>query len=601
MRCNEKNLQQLMKDIEAGKIQLPDFQRDWVWDDYRIKALIASIISNFPIGAAMFLEYGNPDIQFKYREIENAPKTNVIPSDLVLDGQQRLTSIYNAMYQKGAVKTVTDKKKTILRYYYLDIVSLCNGENDTLDCILSIPETKKVTENFGKDVKLDLSNREYEYANHMYPVNLIFDTIGTQQWQQGYSLYHQFNAEIMNNYFAFYNNVIAKMLQYDFPVITLDKNTPREAVCQVFEQVNTGGVSLTVFELVTAIFAMDNFQLRDDWRERKEKYFDSDILSVVTESDFLIAVTLISNYFRFKNEGKAVSCKKKDVLKLSLTEYQTFADKICNGFVTACNLLNEERIFSEKDLPYSTQLIPLAVISALLEKEMKTSITKDKIKRWYWCGVMGELYGGANETRYVNDVVGVLDWIKNDGEEPKTIKEAYFNPTRLLGLQSRLSAAYKGIMALLLKNGCKDFISGADMDFTVYKKDSIDIHHIFPQDYCIKQKLDRTKWNSIVNKTPLTYSTNREIGGAAPNIYISRIEEKMQVLPQDLDTYLSSHLIDIGCIRNNDFQNYFLHRAAMLLDLIGKAMGKPIESRDSKEIQESFGGSLLCYIYHYDN
>lgn len=185
MRCNEKNLQQLMKNIEAGKIQLPDFQRDWVWDDYRIKALIASIISNFPIGAAMFLEYGNPDIQFKYREIANAPKTDVIPSELVLDGPQRLTSIYNAMYQKGAVKTITDKKKPIERYYYLDIRSLNDNDNDTIDGILSIPETKKITENFGKDVKLDLSKQDYEFENHMYPINLIFDTIGTQQWQQG--------------------------------------------------------------------------------------------------------------------------------------------------------------------------------------------------------------------------------------------------------------------------------------------------------------------------------------------------------------------------------------------------------------------------------
>ena len=345
---------------------------------------------------------------------------------------------------------------------------------------------------------------------------------------------------------------------------------------------------------------MDNFQLRDDWREKKEKFFNNDVLSVVTESDFLIATTLITNYYRFISEGKAVSCKKKDVLKLALSDYKSHADKICNGFVTACNLLNEERIFSEKDLPYSTQLIPLAVICALLEKEVKTSVTKDKIKRWYWCGVMGELYGGANETRYVNDVVGVLDWIQNNGDEPKTIKEAYFNPTRLLGLQSRLSAAYKGIMALLLKNGCKDFISGADMDFTVYKKDSIDIHHIFPQDYCIKQNYDKTKWNSIVNKTPLTYSTNREIGGVAPSVYISRIENKMQVLPENLDQYLYSHLIDVESIRQNDFQEYFLRRAALLLDLIGKAMGKPIGERNSEEIKERFGGSLFYYIYHYN-
>lgn len=591
MRCNEKNLQQLMKDIEVGKIQLPDFQRDWVWDDHRIKALIASIISNFPIGAAMFLEYGNPDIQFKYREIANAPQTNTIPTELVLDGQQRLTSIYNAMYQKNSVKTITDKKKPIERYYYLDIMSLSDPDIDTIDGIISIPETKKITEDFGKKVKLDLSKQEYEFQNHMYPVNLIFDTIGTQQWQQGYILYHN-DTTIMNNYFTFYNNIIAKMLQYDFPVITLDKNTPREAVCQVFEQVNTGGVSLTVFELVTAIFAMDSFRLRDDWKRRKETYFNDDVLSVVTESDFLIAVTLMANYHRFKSEGKAVSCKKKDVLKLTLEDYKKYADPVSKGFVSACALLNEDRIFSEKDLPYSTQLIPLSVICSLLEKEIKTSVVKEKIKRWYWCGVLGELYGSANETRYVNDVVGVLDWISNNGEEPKTIKEAYFHPTRLLGLQTRLSAAYKGIMALILKNGCKDFISGADMDFTVYKKDTIDIHHIFPQDYCMKQNYDKAKWNSIVNKTPLTYSTNREIGGVSPGTYIEKIEKKMQVSPQNLDVYLSSHLIDTKSIRENDFDTYFTKRASALLDLIGTAMGKPITNRDSEEIIANFGNPL---------
>lgn len=47
---------------------------------------------------------------------------------------------------------------------------------------------------------------------------------------------------------------------------------------------------------------------------------------------------------------------------------------------------------------------------------------------------------------------------------PKTISDAYFSPIRLLGLQSRQSAAYKGIMALILKNQSKDFISGQDMD-----------------------------------------------------------------------------------------------------------------------------------------
>lgn len=592
MLCNEKNLQSLMQDIDSGNIQLPDFQRNWVWDDNRIKNLIASIISNYPIGAAMFLEYGNPDIQFKYREIENAPKTNIIPTALVLDGQQRLTSIYNAMYQKGAVKTVTDKKKEIKRFYYLDIDLLYNGENDAIEGILSVPETKQITENFGKEVKLDLSSQEHEFANHKFPVNIIFNTIAVSQWQQGYLQYHNADKTIMERFFLFYNRIIAKMLQYSFPVITLDKTTPREAVCQVFEQVNTGGVSLTVFELVTAIFAMNNYQLRDDWQKRKEKYFNDDILKVVTESDFLIAVTLISSYNKSLSDRKAVSCKKKDVLKLSLSEYLKYCDELSDGFVTASKFLGEERIFSERDLPYSTQLIPLAVLCTLLKKEIKTSVIKDKIKKWYWCGVLGELYGGANETRYVNDVVGVMEWVNNNSDEPKTIKEAYFNPLRLLGLQSRLSAAYKGIMALILKNGCKDLISGSDMDFTVYNQDSIDIHHIFPQDYCIKKGYSKIKWNSIINKTPITYSTNREIGGVAPSQYLNKIETKKKVTHDDLNIYLESHLINTDFIRSDDFDKYFLDRASRLLDIIGNAMGKPITNRDNDEIIKEFGGVL---------
>lgn len=146
---------------------------------------------------------------------------------------------------------------------------------------------------------------------------------------------------------------------------------------------------------------------------------------------------------------------------------------------------------------------------------------KDKIKKWYWCGVFGEMYGGANETRYVNDVVGVMDWIADNNKIPKTVQEAYFIPSRLLSLQSRQSAAYKGIMALVLKNHCKDFISGREMDFTVYNAESIDIHHIFPKDYCEKNNYPKSKWNSVVNKTPISYSTNREIGGVAPSKYLA--------------------------------------------------------------------------------
>ena len=97
MKTNDTPILDLMKDISRGKIQLPDFQRGWVWDDNRIRGLIASITQNFPVGAAMFLEYGNENVLFKYRTIEGAPTTNAKPEYLILDGQQRLTSIYSSL------------------------------------------------------------------------------------------------------------------------------------------------------------------------------------------------------------------------------------------------------------------------------------------------------------------------------------------------------------------------------------------------------------------------------------------------------------------------------------------------------------------------
>lgn len=589
MRTNDREIKDLMESINNGKIQLPDFQRGWVWEDNRIKALIASITNNFPVGAAMFLDYGDDNIRFKYRVVEGSPSIGQTPLELILDGQQRLTSIYSSLYNSNPVKTRTDKGKEIERYYYIDIQKALDPTCDRIDAIISIPSDKKVTSNFGRDVELDLSDNKKEYEAKKFPLNIILKPIEYQKWQNEYYAYYNYDPEIFKEFTEFYTKIILQVYQYKIPVIGLEKDTPKEAVCQVFENVNTGGVSLTVFELVTAIFAMNDFELRKDWENKKEKCFSTDILSIVTATDFLQGCTLLAGY----RNGKTVSCKKKDVLSLSLEDYKKYSTELCLGFEEAEKMLQEERIFSERDLPYSTQLIPLAVLCALLADGNKIKVTnnKDKLKQWYWCGVFGELYGSANETRYVNDVVGVMKWIEG-GSVPKTVEESYFNPIRLLTLQTRLSAAYKGIMALVLKNHAKDFISGREMDFTAYKDENIDIHHIFPRSYCEGLKLPKEKWNSIINKTPISYSTNREIGGVSPNEYLSKIENKGQVNSSVLDSYLESHWINNTHIRSNDFDNHIVFRATKLLDAIEKATGKAISGRDSEEVINRFGQSL---------
>lgn len=590
MQTNDRQITELMKAVDTGSAQLPDFQRGWVWDDNRIKALIASITNNFPVGAAMFLEYGNADIRFKYRVIEGSPADRVVPAELILDGQQRITSMYSSLYSPKPVHTKTDKGKEIQRFYYIDIKKALDPSCERVDAIISVPETRKITSNFGRKDVLDVSTPDLEYEKKLFPLNTILDSSKTFMWMQGYMAYHKNDPAIVKEWMDFQGKIIMAVFQYKMPVILLDRNTPKEAVCQVFENVNTGGVSLTVFELLTAVFAMDDFELRKDWQSRYDKYFNGDILSVITATDFLTALTLLSSY----KKGGTVSCKKKDVLNLALSEYRKYADDLSEGFVEAEKILQEERIFVSRDLPYTTQLIPLAVLCTILAEDRRIKITniKNKIKQWYWCGVFGELYGSANETRYVNDVVGVMEWINDDTKLPKTVAEAYFNPLRLLTLQSRLSAAYKGIMALILKNHSKDFISGREMDFTVYKAEGVDIHHVFPKDYCEKQRYPREKWNSVVNKTPISYSTNREIGGVAPGKYLDKIAQKGQVAVSVLDSYLESHWLNVTACRTDNFDMHIIERAKKLLDAIESAMGKAISGRDSQDVVDKFGDKL---------
>src|SRR5947209_19489474 len=94
----KESLLDLLRSIRAGKTQLPDFQRGWVWDDEHIRSLLASVSMSYPIGAVMMLQTGNPDVRFKPRPVEGVTLTQAeLPERLILDGQQRLTPLFQAL------------------------------------------------------------------------------------------------------------------------------------------------------------------------------------------------------------------------------------------------------------------------------------------------------------------------------------------------------------------------------------------------------------------------------------------------------------------------------------------------------------------------
>ena len=588
----EPALKDLLSNIESGKTQLPDFQRGWVWDDNHIRALISSVSLAYPIGAIMILETGGEGVKFKPEPVKGVTGAeNISPEELILDGQQRLTSLYLSLKNKDPVPTTTEKKQEIERFYYLDMGKCLDAEVDRYDAIISVPKNKKITSDFGRKIELDLDTQELEFESGMFPLNIIFDLTSYYEWRINYSTHYNHAPEKSKFLADFERNIFLIFQQYKVPVIKLTKETPKEAVCQVFENVNTGGVPLTVFELMTATFAADDFQLRKDWEARKGVLNQYDILKGIDESSFLTAITLLASYKKHVTSGSAVGCKRKDVLRLTLAEYKDNREEIVDGYMNAAKLLMRENIFSKRDLPYQTQLIPLSAICAYLQDKFEEDFVKQKIIRWYWCGVLGELYGGANETRYALDISGILSWI-DGGNEPPTVRDAVFSPGRLLTLQTRNSAAYKGIMALLMKVGSNDFINGDEIELATYFGDAIDIHHIFPRKYCENNKYEREKWNSVINKAPLSYRTNRILGGHEPSKYITTIENKHRVRSEDLDKFFKSHLIEPTLIRNNDFQLFILDRSTKLLEIIENAMGKAVTGKDSDEVLNSFGGSL---------
>ncbi|MEO8182958.1 MAG: DUF262 domain-containing protein [Deltaproteobacteria bacterium] len=593
------DLHRLLGDCHRGVLQLPDFQRSWVWDEERIKSLIASISSAFPVGALMTLRTGGP-VSFKPRLIEGAPAESkrTVPDALLLDGQQRMTSLYQVTLRTKVVETLSAKNKKVKRWFYIDIQKALDPSVDREEAIVGVPEDRRVRRDLGRDV-LDLSCAGNEYQHLMYPVCQVFDW---DRWQDG--LYQHWRGDELQKTLELFRDFKQQVLEnfkyYRLPVIELDRMTSKQAVCVVFEKVNTRGKPLDAFELVTAMYAASGHELRKDWygddhtRGRHHRLAttlhpagaDTGILAEVSNTDFLHVVSLFhtrdqrraaESAGKLGKELPAVSGNRHALLNLPLEAYKKYEAAVERGFVRAAKFLHTVNIYRILDLPYQSQVIALAAILADIGGSWEHEAHRAKLVRWYWNGVFGELYGSAIESRLARDFLEVPIWLQG-GAEPSTVSETIFRADRLKTMRMRLSAAYKGVNALLMREGAQDFRSGQKFDHTVFFGENVDIHHVFPQQWCKDQRIQPGVYDSILNKSPLSYRTNRLIGGAAPSEYLAKLEKGNEVSPpiprERLDGYLRSHLLDPERLRSNSFDAFLVDRQKQLLKLIEAAMGK---------------------------
>ena len=590
-KANAFLLKNILDNVANGSIQLPDFQRGWVWDDDRIKDLLVSISRGFPIGAVMTLDAGG-DLRFRSRLVEGVDSNgDDQASEYLLDGQQRLTSLYQALRYEGPVETRhrPGGRWVIKRWYYIDMQKVLNPLIDLEDTVVSVPEDRVIRSNFGRDITLDLSSPDFEFQHHMLPTEKIMNIM---DWMLGYlgywkdrgghpagdpvAFFAQFNADVLGNF-----------TDYQLPVISLGKGTSKEAVCTVFEKVNTGGVTLNVFELVTAAFAAevgeDDFSLRDDWEARSRRlHSEFGVLQGVSGDQFLQTVALLATQARRRNalsenpssQAAGIGCRRSDILNLTFSEYQTWADRVEEGFRDAAKCLRSQFVFTRYNVPYNTQLVPLAALYVELGKVLAPANAQDKLNRWFWCGIFSEAYGGGGETQFARDLEQVANYIRG-GAEPELVSQASFVPERLLSLRTRNSSAYKGLYALQMKSNAADWRRELPLTFATIHDENIDIHHIFPVAWCRRAdpEVPRHLYDSVINKTPIDAQTNRIIGGKAPSIYLPRLRHDID--EEKLNRILESHWIDPKLLESDLFGDCFVERGQAMLDLINRTMGKP--------------------------
>ena len=297
-----------------------------------------------------------------------------------------------------------------------------------------------------------------------------------------------------------------------------------------------------MFELVTAQYAASGFNLRRDWfgegtfKGRAAKIATKPLLQETAATDFLQGISLLYTFERQQQdaaigktgkEATPVSAKREHILTMPLSAYERWADPLVDGFLEAEKFLRHLGFHKPSFLPYRPQVMPLAAVLTLVGERWLEPVIQDKMSRWFWCGVFGELYGSATESRIALDLQQLIRWIEDGtAPAPATVIGANFQPTRLETMRNRISAAYRGLYTLLQLQGARDFFWKAPMIEIDRNEQGIDIHHIFPRKWCEDRFEDRRK--RLLNITE-----------AAMGKKVGSIQEEVGEDPRDLEEDLS--------------------------------------------------------------
>jgi hypothetical protein len=556
-QVHPQSLKHLLGSIQARTLALPDFQRDFVWEPRATEELIESIARSFPAGSLLLMPY-RPDT-FTPRAIQNAPVLDdFLPSKLVLDGQQRLTSLYQAFYG------VSDYR------YFFDLKPLLDDED--------IEEAV-----FYRHVNRSgrLRTLEQQADALVLPLGVLFsETGGFYAWWESV-VEHKRNegedvVELKDRVRGVYDRFIKPMEEYQFPVVTLDQETSLEAVCSIFETLNRTGIRLSVFELLAARFYAKGLDLRGLWQTTLEKH---PIIEQFAVEQYYV---LQSIALRTRS-----SVKRGDVLKLTVDDIKRHWDVVADGYRQALEMLRSEcGVLTHKWLPYGYLLVPMSAIwEEATEGGPSGGANRERIKRWFWCSGFSQTYDRAANTQAAKDFNQLRRWFAGEAA-PDVVTDFEFDSAALRAITPRQQSVYKALIALVLRGGAMDFHHAHRLTSEIVVAKGVDDHHIFPKAF-LNPTPESDGYPSelvdcVLNRTLIDADTNRSIGKRAPSDYLAPVRAELdQVSGDSFDRVLASHLMPAGQdspLIHDDFVGFLIWREARFAEEVARVTGWDIKA-----------------------
>ena len=573
-QANPTTIRTLLRDVHVRKLAIPDFQRDFVWDSENTRELLASVMSRYPAGTLLLLAVPPGQEFFRPREVEGAPELDgTKPQELILDGQQRVTALYQAMYGKGDHR------------YFVNFAKMRSDDGRVLDPEDIDFESAILVEPRDEGGRTRFDDRGVQIDRWYYPCDQYYVDNHLDDWIDDVVETHAATEDakkaLRGELRRIRSRYLTRLNSYAFPSVRLDEDTSLEAVCKIFETLNRQGVPLSVFELLTARFWPRNVSLRDLWEAALDQYLILNEFKV-QPYQLLQAIALRARS----------SAQRSDVLKLDSTAVDEYWEQVVRGFAGSLELLRLEcGVLAPKWLPYGMILVPMAAVWHLVENQKgpRRGEVRAKLQTYFWCSVFtGNFDQGAN-SQAGTDYNVLKHWlVDSKAPGPEAVDDFYLSTNQLLVSTTRRRALYAGFMALTVTNGAKDFHSSERLQSQDIIAQRIDAHHVFPRNW-LKDNyrplyIDRDDVpvvhspELILNRALIDKETNQRIRARPPSAYLADIEEVRGegALNEILDSHLLPTESGSGLFEDN-YDDFLLARLELVADQIEAVTGRPVE------------------------